>query len=156
AEDALQLPFGGGLQQPVHFLRRGGAAHLEHAVGEGGIGQGHPHRVAVQLAPELGEDVGDGGGGAGGGGDQALAAGPGAAQILVGRVEDCLGVGDGVDGGHGAVDDAEGLVDHLHHRRQAVGGAGGGGDDGVPGRIVEMVVDPHHHVEHPVLLHRRG
>ncbi|MNH29226.1 hypothetical protein D3C79_894440 [compost metagenome] len=50
--------------------------------------------------------------------------------------------------------DAELLVDHLHHGRQAVGGAGGRRHYGVLRLVIKMVVDPHHHIEHPLLLDR--
>ena len=59
-----------------------------------------------------------------------------------GGIQDGLGVGDVVDGGHGAVLDTQLLVDHLHHGRQAVGGTGGRRHYGVLRLVVEVVVDP--------------
>jgi hypothetical protein len=44
-------------------------------------------------------------------------------QVLVRRVGHDVGVGRVVDGGDLAVADADRLVHHLHHRREAVGGA---------------------------------
>src|SRR5690606_24433236 len=131
AEDAMQLTVSGGFEQLVDRFGGGGLFHFKHAIGERGIGQRHPHRVAVEAAFQFREDFRNGGGGAGGGGDEAHAAGPRPAQVLVGCVEDGLGVGEIVDGGHRAVADTQVFMDHLDHRRQAVGGAGGGGDNAV-------------------------
>ncbi len=73
---------------------------------------------------------------------------PGGAQIFSARpVHQRLGAGIGVDGGHGAYGDAEGILQNFGHRRQAVGGAGGHGDDGVirgQGVIVDVVDDGFH------------
>jgi ABC-type uncharacterized transport system permease subunit len=69
------------------------------------------------------------------------------AQVLVGQVEDALVVGIGVDGGHEALLDTEGVQKHLHDRSQTVGGAGGQGDDVVLGGVVIGVVDAHDHGE---------
>src|SRR5690606_30667098 len=102
------------------------------------------------------EYLGDDGGGAGAGGDQAHPAGAGATQVLVRLVEDGLAVGQVVHGGDAAVTDAEALVNDLDDRRQAIGGAAGGGDDAVPGRVEQVVVHAHHHVQRARLLHRRG
>src|SRR5512139_3173952 len=51
-----------------------------------------------------------------------------AAQVLVVHIGEHLVVGVGVDGGHQARLDADGIVQHLGQRRQAVGGARGVGD----------------------------
>ena len=129
---------------------------LEHAVGQRGVEHRRAHRVAVQLALQLGVDQRDGGGAAGGRRRQAQHRAARAAQVLVRRVDHQVGVGRVVDGGDLAVADADGLVHHLHHRRQAVGGARRGGDDAVPRRVVEVVVDADHDVQHVAHLHRCG
>ena len=67
--------------------------------------------------------------------------GPRPAQVLVGQVEDALVVGVGVDGRHEALLDAERVLQHLGHRRQAVGGAGRVRDDVVLLGVVLVVVD---------------
>ncbi len=69
----------------------------------------------------------------------------------MGGVDHHLGVGGVVDGGDHPVLDADLLVQHLDHRRQAVGGAGGGGNQVVLCRVVEVVVDPHDDVQRPLL-----
>jgi hypothetical protein len=60
----------------------------------------------------------------------------------VALVDDGLGVGDVVDGGHATVDDTDMFMHHLDHRCQTVGGAGGRAQQMVPGRIVQLIVDP--------------
>ena len=51
--------------------------------------------------------------------------------------------------------DTEGFLNDFDHRRQTVGGATGSGDDLMLGRIVKVVVHPHHHIKHVRLFHRR-
>lgn len=58
-------------------------------------------------------------------------------------VEEGLVVGVAVDGGHHPAFDAEGLVQYLHHRGDAVGGAGCRRDDPVAVTVVGPVVDAH-------------
>jgi hypothetical protein len=99
------------------------------------------------LPAQLGEDLGDRGGRAGGGGDQAHAAGARAAQVLVRRVEDRLGVGQVVDGGDRAVADAElSWITLTTGARQLVVQ-----EAAVTMRCTagskQVVVDAHHHVE---------
>ena len=63
------------------------------------------------------------------------------------RVEDTLGIGCRVDGGHGSGQDEGGFFffqQRLDHVRQPGGGAGGGGNDMVPGGVEVGVVDPLH------------
>src|SRR5665648_48014 len=45
-------------------------------------------------------------------------------------------------GGHQAVLEADGVIQHFYHRRQTVGGAGGVGEDPVAGRVEVCVVNP--------------
>ena len=72
---------------------------------------------------------------------------PRAAQILVRRVEDRLGVGHVVDRRDHPMPDADAFVDDLHHRREAVGGAGRGGEQVMFVRLVEVIVHAHHDVQ---------
>ena len=119
------------------------------------VRRGNAHGVAVQLALQLRHHQADGLGGAGGGGDHVERGGAGAAQVLVREVEHVLVVGVAVDRGHRSLLDAELVVQHLHHRRQAVGGAGGVGNDVVLGRIVHVVVHAQHDGD-VFVLRRRG
>ncbi|MNV60622.1 hypothetical protein D3C71_1530920 [compost metagenome] len=110
--------------------------------------------MAVQLAAQLGEDLGNRSGRTRGSRDQTHARGTSTTQVLVRLVENALGVGQVVDGGDRAVADAQVLVNYLDHRGQAIGGAGSGGDDTVLRRVEQVLVDAHHHVQRAFLLHR--
>ncbi len=69
--------------------------------------------ATVELALELGQHQGDGLGGSGGGGDNVEGGGAGAAQVAVAGVQQPLVTGVAVGGCHGALHDAELLVQHL-------------------------------------------
>src|SRR5208283_4427524 len=118
------------------------------------VGGGNADGEAVQLAGHGGDDQLERLGCAGAGGDHGESGGAAAAEVLVRRVEHNLVVGVAVDGGHDAADDAECVVEHLDHGREAVGGATGVGEDVVLGRIVLVVVDAEHDGE--VLVGGRG
>ena len=121
--------------------------HRDRLLGDEGevddrdVGGGDADGEAVQLAGHRGDDQLERLGCAGAGGDHGESGGAGAAEVLVRRVEHDLVVGVAVDGGHDAADDAEGVVEHLDDRREAVGGAAGVGDDVVLGCVVLVVVD---------------
>ena len=70
------------------------------------------------------------------------------------EVEDVLVVRVRVDRGHQAALDAEGVVDRLGHRGQAVRGAGRVGDHAVLGGVVVLVIDAHD--DRDVLVLRRS
>ena len=92
---------------------------------------------AVELArPVAGDDLAGGLGRPGGGRDHADRGAAGAARVLMGRVDEVLVTGVGVHRRQEPLDQAEGVIQDLGHRRHAVGGAGGRGDDVVlrPGR----------------------
>ena len=62
----------------------------------------------------------------------------------MGRVQNALVTGVAVSGRHRALDDAEFLIQHLHHRRHAIGGAAGVAED-VPIFVAVLIsVNPHH------------
>ena len=112
--------------------------------------------MAVELAFQLGVNQGNGGGAARAGGGQVDHGAAGAAQVFVRRIHHQVGVGGVVQRGDLAVFDTQRLVYHLHHRGQAVGGATGSGDDVVDCRVIQVVVDPHHDVQHAAYLDRSG
>src|SRR5579862_6843311 len=145
---------GGLLHGRVHFLGGGLLLHPGHQVHHGNVGRGHAHGKAVELALEFGYDQVQRLGGAGGGGNHAERGGAGTAQVLVRKIQNDLVVGIGVDGGHAAGHNFEGIVHHFGNRRQAVGGAGGVGNNVVLGRIVNLLVHPQH--ESDVLVLGRG
>src|SRR5690606_4498431 len=74
----------------------------------------HAQGRAVEYALELREDLGDGLRGARRGRDDVGGGVAGAAQVLVGRVEDALVVRVGVHRGHERLLHAEDLVEDLH------------------------------------------
>ena len=88
-------------------------------------------------------------------GNERQAGGPRAAQVLVRRVEDGLGVGHVMDRGDHAMLDADAFVNDLHHRGEAVRGAGGGGEQVVLVWFVKVVVHAHHDVERAGFHRRR-
>src|SRR6185369_4215232 len=84
--------------------------------------------------------------------DSAAARAP---QVFVGKVENDLIVGIGVNGRHGAADDLEIVINHFDDRRQAIGGAGGIRNNVVLGGIVFILIHAENHREVFVLC-RRG
>ena len=142
-QDALQGTFGRGLHGGVDLLGGHGLLQLHREVDHGAVGGGNAGGEAVETALELGEHEGHGTGGTGGGGDHRHGGSAGAAQILMGKIEDLLVVGVGVNGVHVAALDAEVLQQHLGEGSQAVGGAGGVRDDVVHLGVVLVVVDAH-------------
>ena len=97
------------------------------------------HREAVQLALELRDHEPDRLGGAGRGRDEVDRRRAGAPQVLVRGVLEPLVGRVGVDRRHQAALDADRLVQHLGHRRQAVGRARRVGDDVVVVGVVDVV-----------------
>ena len=118
---------------------------LQHdgEVGHRAVGHGNPDREAGELAVELGDHLADGLGRAGLGGDHVDGRRAGPVHVLVDLVGNPLVVGVGVNRGHQALLDAEGLVQDLGHRGQAVGGAGRVGHD-LHARLQDMIVDAQH------------
>src|SRR5271166_2383391 len=122
AEDALEraIAISGGLDRPVDLILSRGALGDEFEVDHRNVGGGHADRRAVELAFELGQDEADRLGRAGGGGDHRQRGGASAVKVLVQRVERRLVTGVGMDRRHEAVLDADGVVENLDDRRQAV------------------------------------
>lgn len=148
AEDAIEgAGFGRGFEGGVDCGFGDFLFHLEDEVGEGSVEERDADREAVEATFELGEDHGHGGSRSGGSGDEGVDGGASTAEVLVGGVDDGLGVGEVVQGGEHAVLDAEGFVDDLDDRCNAVGGAAGVGDDVVDGGVVEVIVAAHDDVE---------
>ena len=81
---------------------------------------------------------------AGRGRDDVDGGGAGPAQVAVGAVDQLLVARVGVHGRHQALLHAEGVVEHLDHRHEAVRGARGVGHDLVRGRVEGVVVDADH------------
>ena len=130
AQHALHRAFGCGLQDFVDFVLGGVTAGLEGQVNQRNIDGGNAYGEAIELALQFRQHQTHGLGGTGLGGDHVFGGGTGAAQVLVTHVGQHLVVGKGVDGGHQALGHANGVVQCLGHRCQAVGGAGSVGHHG--------------------------
>ena len=141
AEDALEFAFRGLLECFVDAGRGNRLLGDEGEVDDGDVGGRYADGETVQLAVHLRDDELEGLGGAGGAWDHGKSSGAGTAEILVRGVEDNLVVGVAVDCRHDARRDAEGVVQDVNDRCEAVGGAGGVGDDVVFGGVVFGVVD---------------
>ena len=138
-------PLGGGLgERGVDLLDRRLAAGDERQVDDRAGRDGRADGEAVQPAVELGQHEADGLRGAGRRRHEVDRGGARAAQVLVRPVLEVLVGRVGVDRRHQAVLDADGLVDDLRERRQAVRRAGRVGDDVVRVRVVQVEV----HAEH--------
>ena len=104
------------------------------------VGHRHPQDLAVETPLHRLEHEARRTGGPGGRRDDVDRGGAGPAQIVTSEVEHRLVVGVGVDRRHEALAEAEGVVEHLHHRHEAVGRARGGRDDEVARRVESVVV----------------
>ena len=143
AKDALELTLGGGLESLLDLVVRGRLLETAGEVDNGDVGGGDTHGHTGQLAVEGGDDLADGLGGTGGGGDDVLGRSTATSPVLGGgSVDDLLGGGVGVDGGHETLNDTVLVVDDLGEGSQAVGGARGVGEDVDVGLVV-LVVDTH-------------
>ncbi len=147
---------GGGLQRLVDLLDARLARALDGQVDDRAGRHGRAHREAVQLALQLGDHEADRLGRAGRGRDQVDRGGARAAQVVVRHVLQALVGGVGVDRRHQAVLDADRVVEHLGHRRQAVGRARGVGDDVVLVAVVDLVEVDAEHDGHVRVGGRRG
>lgn len=112
--------------------------------------------MALQLAVHGRNDLADGLGGASGMRNGVDGGGAVVASLREARaVEDHLGAGVGVDGGHEASLDAPVLVQQLDHGGHGVGGAGAGGHDHV-GSLEGLVVHAEHDGRGGLVLGRSG
>ncbi|ENN87327.1 hypothetical protein RHSP_26257 [Rhizobium freirei PRF 81] len=131
AEDALQLAVRCSLDGFVDFADRRCLLGHELEIDNRDVRGGNADRRAVELALQVRQNETNGLSGARRGRDHGQGCGAGAVQVLVHGVERRLVAGVGVDGRHEAVVDANGVVENLHDRHQAVRGAGSVGDDHV-------------------------
>ena len=143
-EDPGQRPGSGGLVGGIDLLGRDVAADRDDEVGDRARRHRGANRDAVDLALQVRQHESDRLGGAGRGRNQVDRRRAGAAQVLVGQVEDALVVRVRVDRGHEARLDSGEVVEHLHERCDAVRRAGGVRDDVMLGAVVAVVVDADH------------
>ena len=143
SEDALHLALGGLLDGGADGLVRGTLVQTAGKVNDGNVGGGDTERHAGKLAVQLRDDLADSLGSTSRRGDDVVASGTATTPVLLGgTVDGLLGGGDGVDGGHETLLEAELVVDNLGDGGKAVGGARGVGDD-VHGGLVLLLVDAH-------------
>ena len=141
-ENALELALGSLLHSGADILVGSFLLELDGEVDEGDVGRGNADGHARELAVEGRKNLADGLGGTSRGRNHVLEDAATAAPILLGRtVNRLLGGGSGVDRGHEAALDAEGVVENLGDGREAVRRAGGVGDDVLTGvgRVVDAV-----------------
>ncbi len=115
-----------------------------HEVGDRTRRHRHPQRGAVQLALHRLQHQARGAGRAGRGRHDVDGRGTGPAGVLVRAVDEALIAGVGVDGVHQTLLDAEGVVEDLDQRNEAVRGARGVGDHDVLVGVEGVVVDADH------------
>src|SRR5208282_5492771 len=148
AEVALQRARLGGLfQSGVDLFFSGLFFHPDDEGDDRDVGRGDTHGEAVEFAGQFGDDEFERFGGAGRGWDHVDRRRAGSPQIFVREVEDHLIVRIRVDGGHGAADDLEVVVDDLGDRGQTIRGAGSVRDNVVLAGIVLLFVHPEHNRE---------
>mmetsp|Transcript_12458 Transcript_12458/g.36725 ORF Transcript_12458/g.36725 Transcript_12458/m.36725 type:complete len:389 (-) Transcript_12458:198-1364(-) len=143
SEEALHLALGLGLDGGADLLVGGLLGELGSEVDNRHVDGGHTEGHAGELALEGRDHLGHGLGGTGGGGDDVARGSTSSTPVLAGgRVNDGLGGGHGVDGGHEGLVDAELVVDGLDHGGEAVGGARRARDE-VLRPVVLSLVDAH-------------
>ena len=124
AEEALHVAVGAALDLSAELLVGGGLLDAAGEVDDGHVDGGNAEGHARELALDGGDNLGHGLGGASGRGDDVAGSGTATTPVLAGRgVDDSLGGGHGVDGGHETLLDLVGVVDGLDHGGEAVGGA---------------------------------
>lgn len=139
----LELAVGGVLDGLLDLVVRGTLLDTAGEVNDGDVRGRHTHGHTGELAVEGGDDLADGLGGAGGGGNDVLGCSTATTPVLGGgSIDNLLGSGVGVNGGHETLNDTELVVDDLGEGSQAVGGARGVGED-VDVLLVLGVVDTH-------------
>ena len=154
AEDTLELALGGSLDGLLDLVVGGGLLETAGQVDDGDVGGWHTHGHTGQLAVQVGDDLADSLGGTSGAGDDVLGSSTATSPVLGGRsIDNLLGSGVRVDGGHETLNDTVLVVDDLGKGSKAVGGARGVGEN-VDVGLVGGVVDAHD--EHGGISRRSG
>ncbi len=107
---------------------------------DGGYTEGHSGKLSLKGRNNLGYGLG----GSGGGRNDVSRGGTSSTPVLTGGgVNNGLGGGHGVNGGHEGLLDVELVVDGLNHRGESVGGTGSAGYE-VLGSVVLLLVNSHY------------
>mmetsp|Transcript_27631 Transcript_27631/g.56627 ORF Transcript_27631/g.56627 Transcript_27631/m.56627 type:complete len:414 (+) Transcript_27631:378-1619(+) len=143
SEEALHVTLSLGLDVGADLLVGGGLLQTAGKVNNRHINGGDTEGHAGKLALKGGDDLGHSLGSTSGGGDDVARGSTATTPVLAGGgVNNSLGGGHGVDGGHEGLLNHELVMDGLHHGGKAVGGARGAGDE-VLRAIVFSLVDTH-------------
>merc|ERR1719327_1851019 len=143
SQESLLDSLGAGLDVGADLFVGGGLLELAGQVNNGNINGRHTESHTGDLALEGRNDLGDGLGGTGGGRNDVARGSTSSTPVLSGGgVNNGLGGGHGVDGGHEGFLDDEFVVDGLDHRGKSVGGARGARDE-VLASVVDFLVDTH-------------
>ena len=144
SEDSLELAISGLLQGSLDVISRarllGAESEIHHGNIRGWDTNGHTGELSVEGRKHLSDSLGSSGAGR----DQVVHGRTSCAPVLSslgGSINDHLGGGGGVDGGHETLHNSKVLVQDLGEWGQAVGCAGGVGENGGSG--VFGVVDTH-------------
>jgi hypothetical protein len=153
SEESLHVTLTAGLDDGADLFVGGGLLDLAGQVNNRHINGRDTESHTGELAHKGGDDLGDGLGGASGGRNDVARGSTSSTPILAGRrIDNSLGGGHGVDGGHEGLSDLKLVVDGLDHGGKSVGGARRARDE-VLGTIIDFLVDTHDN-GHGVILGR--
>ena len=143
SQESLLGSLGAGLDVGADLFVGGGLLKSAGKIDNRDINGRDTESHTGDLSLEGRNDLGDGLGGSSGGRNDVSRGGTSSTPVLAGRrVNNSLGGGHGVDGGHEGFLDDEFVVDGLDHRGKSVGGARGARDE-VLGSVVVLLVDTH-------------
>ena len=128
-EDAIHGAVSSLAESRIDLLSESLLLDLDDEIDNGDSGGGHTESNTVELALHVGKHKGNSLGSTSGGGDNVEGSSASTAKIAVRSIEETLVTSVRVGGGHGTLDNAELLIEHLYERSKAVGGARSVGDD---------------------------
>src|SRR6202790_1014352 len=140
-EDSFHGAVGRGFQRGIDGLDGRGLFHKNGKVDDANVRRRHTHGVAIELALQLWNGEMQGLRGCSRTGNHVDGGRAGAAKILVRQIEKLLIVRVGVNSSHGAAVNAEGVLQNLCDRGEAICGARGVRNHVMLRRIVSFVVD---------------
>ncbi len=136
------------LQCLIHLRYRYLLFHLHNNIHQRNIGGGHPDRQAVKLPLQFWNNKCHGCCCTGTGRNHGKGSGPCPTQIRVGKIENSLITGIGMDGGHKTTLNPEIIQDHLGYRSKTVGGTGCIGDHMMNGAVILILIYSHNKCFH--------
>ena len=155
SQESLHLAFGFALDHGADLFVGGGLDQTASQINDGDINGGHTESHTGELADKRWDDLGDGLGSTCGGRNDVSRGGTSSTPVFAGRgVNNSLGGGHGVDGGHEGFLNFEFIVDSLDHGCKTVGGTGRTRDE-VLTSIVLFCVDTHDNGQGVILGRRR-